>query len=297
MKKNRFVCLMVFCLVSVSTFAQLSDLARIEYVGLPGGSNGGASFSKYRALVNYPVKLKKEGAYLVVGLDYKHISFDVDQDVIPFDSEGLSRIKQFNFSVGYTYKINDDWRFGAQVKPGYSTNLDVRDITFDDVTLAANIVFIKDKKSDLIIKKPYRLILGLAVSGSGGFPVLPFISYYKKIHERWSYNLGVPKTQLQYHLSERSRLKLVTRIDGFSTNLQNGLVTGEGTEKAQRFRQRLLLGGLRYEYKLSKHLEVYVNGSYIIDNSLELRDDSRETLFKFEEDNSFYLKTGVRLKI
>jgi len=297
MKKVRVVYFIVCCLISVESFAQLSDLVRIEYTGLSDGSNDGATFNKYRALINYPIKLKKKDSYLVAGFDYKYVSFNADQDVIPFEADKLSEIKQFSISLGYTYKINKDWRFGAQIKPGYSTNLDVADITFDDAVISANIVFIKNKKEDEFVKKPYSLILGVAISGSGGFPVLPFISYYKKFHEKWSYNLGVPKTQLQYHLSDRSRLKLVTRIDGFSTNLQNGLITGSGTEKAERFRQRLLLGGLRYEFKFTKHIEYYVNGSYIIDNSLELSDGSRNTLFEFKEDNSFYLKTGVRFKI
>ena len=194
--------------------------------------------------------------------------------------------------------MNEDWRFGAQIQPGYSTNLKVVNISFDDTILSGNVVFIKDKKEDNITKKPFRLILGIAISGNGGFPVLPFISYYKKFHPKWSYNLGVPKTQLQYYISDRNRLKLVTKIDGFTTSLQNDFDTGSPeVTSAKRFRQRLLLGGVRYEFKFTKNLELYFNGSYIIDNSLELRDKSRNTVFEFEEDSSFYLQTGLRFKI
>ena len=297
MKKNTFVYFIALCLTSLVSFAQLSDLAKIEYVGLPESSDGGASFNRYKAVVNYPIKLKQEGAFFIVGLDYRYITFDADEDLIPFDSEDLSEIKQLSLSFSYTYKINEDWRFGAQIQPGYSTNLDVGDIGFDDAVLSGNVVFINDKKEDETVKKPNRLILGVSVSGNGGFPILPFISYFRKFHPKWSYNLGVPKTQLQYYISERSRLKLVARIDGFSTNLQNDLPISPGVEPAERLRQRLILGGLRYEFKLTDHLEVYFNGSYVIDNSIELRDDSRDTLFDFEEDNSFYIKTGIRFKI
>ena len=287
----------IFSLTSIVSFGQISDLARIEYVTLPGSSDEGASLNRYRVMVNYPIKLKKEEAYFVIGADYRYISFTADQNIVPFETENLSKIKQLSISLGYTYKINKDWRFGAQIQPGYSTNLKVKNISFKDAVLSGTIVFIKDKKNATTTQKPYRLILGLALSGNGGFPILPFISYYRKFHSNWSYNFGVPKTHLQYHISERNRLKLVLKIDGFKTNLQNELDIGSENEKATRFRQRLLLGGLRYEYKLTKNLEFYLNGSYIIDNSLELRDSSRNTLFEFQEDNSFYIQTGLRFKV
>ena len=274
MKKNTFTYFVILCLTSMVSFAQLSDLAQIEYVGLPESSDGGASFNRYKVLVNYPIKLKKEDAFIIVGVDYRYITFDADEDLIPFDSEELSEVKQLSLSFSYTYKINEDWRFGAQIQPGYSTNLDVGDITFDDVVISGNIVFINDKKKNETVKKPNRLIFGVSVSGNGGFPILPYISYFRRFHPKWSYNIGLPKTQLQYYLSERSRLKLVARIDGFRTNLQNELTIDSETERAERLRQTLFLGGLRYEFKLTDHLEFYFNGSYIIDNSIELRDDS-----------------------
>ena len=69
--KNKFLCFIILCLASVISFAQLSDLARIEYLGLPGSSDGGASLNRYRALANYPVQLKKEGSFLLIGIDYR----------------------------------------------------------------------------------------------------------------------------------------------------------------------------------------------------------------------------------
>jgi len=297
MIKNLLICISILCLISTAVSAQLSDLVRFEYVGLPENSNGGTSFSRYRGLINYPIELKKKDAYFIIGADYRFIRFNVDESLLSFESEELSEFKQLSLSFGYTYKMNEDWRFGAQIQPGFSTNLDIFDISFNEAVISGTVVFIKDKKKDEHIKKPYRLIVGISVSGNGGFPVLPFISYYRKFHPKWSYNLGVPKTQLQYHFSDRHRFKAVVRIDGFSSNLQNNIITEPGTEGAERFRQRLLVGGGRYEYKLSKHIEFYFNGSYIFDNSIELRDESRNTIFEFQEDSRFYIKTGLRFKI
>ena len=297
MKRNLFICLVIFCLTSTVASAQLSDLLALEYVGLPESSDGGASFSRYKALLNFPVKLKKEDSFLIIGADFRFINFDVDESLVNFDPEELSEFRQLSFTFGYTYKINRDWRFGAQIQPGFSTNLKVADIGFEEAIISSDIVLIRDKKKSENVKKPNRLIFGIRISGSGGFPVLPFISYYRKFHPKWSYNVGVPKTQLQYHLTERHRLKLVARIDGFRSSLQNSVETEPDGERAEIIRQQLILGGLRYEYNFTDHLEFYLNGSYIINNSLELRDRSTNTLFEFQEDNSFYIKTGIRFKI
>jgi len=297
MKKSFFLYLFLFCLISTRVSAQLSDLARIEYIGLPKSSNDGTSFDKFRALINFPIKLKKEGSFLLVGVDYRFISFNADENLLGFVPEELSKFNQLNLMIGYTYAINEDWRFGAQIIPGYSTNLAISDITFDDAVISGNVVFIRDLKDSEKVKKPNRLIFGVSLSGNGGFPILPFISYYRKFHPKWSYNLGVPKTQLQYHTSERSRVKLVFSIDGFRSNLQNDIIAEPGGDAAERLRQQLILGGLRYEFKFTKNLEFYLNGSYIINNSIELRDGSRNSVFDFEEDNSFYLRSGLRFKI
>jgi len=273
--------------------AQLSDLARLEYVGLPGDSNNGSSFNRFRAAVNYPIKLK-EDTYLFVGLDYSYIDYNVDEDIVSFDPDEISDFQLLDLNIGYTFKMNEDWRFGARVQPGFSSNLKARNLSFEDAIISGDVVFIKDKKDNDI---PYRLILGVSVSGKGGFPILPFISYYRKFHPKWSYNVGVPKMNLQYHLSEKQRLKLVARLDGFRSNLQRGVELGNNQETASRFRQQLVVGGLRYEYKFTNHLEYYINSSYILSNTVELRDRSSNTLAEIPEDNDLYIKTGIRFKL
>ncbi len=284
---------LVLLFLSGCIYAQLSDLARLEYVGLPEGNTNGSAFNRFRALVNYPIKLK-EDTYLFVGLDYSYIDYNVDESLVSFDPREINAFQLIDLNIGYTFKINEDWRFGARVQPGFSSNLKARNLSFEDAIISGDAVFIKDKKDNDI---PYRLIVGVSVSGKGGFPILPFISYYRKFHPKWSYNVGVPKINLQYHVSPKQRLKLVARLDGFRANLQRGIEVGENQEIASRFRQQLVVGGVRYEYKFTDHIEYYINGSYILSNSVELRDRSRNTLAEIPEDNNFYIKTGIRFKL
>ncbi len=296
LKKIRIITCLLLIITGVSQ-AQISELARLEYVGLPErAENTGTSFNRFRGAANYPIKLK-EDTYFVIGADYSYIDFNVDQDLVGFNSDRLDRFQLLNINLGYTTKINKDWRIAVQIQPGFSTNATVKELSLrDNGLISGGLFFLNDKKKEKI---PHQLILGISVSGTGGFPVLPFISYYRKFHPKWSYKVGVPKMNIQYHISTKNRLKFVVRLDGFRTNLQRDVfVEGEsGPQKVDFLRQRLVLGGLRYEYKFTKNLEYYMNVSYVIDNSLEFRDRSRNTLLELPEDNIFYLKTGIRFKL
>ena len=137
-----------------------------------------------------------------------------------FDKEALSDFQLLDINIGYTAPLKNDWRLGVRLTPGFSSNLTANDLSLEDVIISGDVVFIKDKKESKDVKKPWRLILGASYSGNRGFPFpLPFISYYRKFHSKWSYNLGIPKTNLQYHASSKHRFKLYTELDGFTANL------------------------------------------------------------------------------
>ena len=289
----RIVILVYFFVLTTSIDAQISDIARLEYVGIPGQSNQ-VSYDRFRAMINYPIKVK-EDAYFVVGLDYSTVNLEIDPAIVDFDTESLRRFQLIDLNLGYTYKINTSWRFAARLAPGISSNLTASSLNLEDVAFSADIVFINNKKDAESPKKPTQLILGVSISNNRGFPILPFVSYYHKFHDKWSYNLGVPKSNLQWHISEKHRLKSVVRIDGFSGNLQNDIPVGD--DLADRFRLQLLVAGLRYEYKWSKNIESYINGSYIFSSSAILRRGTRTNLLEVTDKNPVYIKTGLRFKV
>ena len=195
--------------------AQLSDLAKIDYTRLPKGSSD-VGYDRLRGLFNYPIKIN-EGSFFLVGLDYSKIELSFDRRIDAFDIDAIEDFQLLDLNIGYTFKMNENWRFGARFTPGFSSNL-VKNLSFEDAVFSGDIVFIKDRRHDEKIKKPYRLILGVSYSGNRGIPFpLPFISYYRKFHSNWSYKLGVPKSNIQYHLSKKSRFKLVAELDGFTS--------------------------------------------------------------------------------
>jgi hypothetical protein len=288
------IILILFFFSSIAS-AQLSDLAKIDYTILPGG-NSDIEYSRIRGLFNYPIKLKKEGSYLLLGLDYSNIKLVMD-DNPSFDKEALSDFQLLDLNIGYTTPLKNDWRLGVRLTPGFSSNLTANDLSLEDVIISGDVVFIKDKKKDPNAKKPWSLILGVSYSGNRGFPYpLPFISYYRKFHPNWSYNLGIPKTNLQYHASSKHRFKLYAELDGFTANLQRGVII-DNTLDAESINMSLVLGGLQYEYHITKNIQFYARSSYIFNSTVNLRDENKDNIAELDRSNTLYLRTGIRFKI
>lgn len=291
---NKIGCL-IFIAAVTQLHAQLTDLARIDYTLLPA-TESDFEFNRTRALFNYPFKLNKKEAYLFIGLDYSNINITYGDAIVPFDKEELNGFQLIDLNIGYTYKMNEKWRFGARFSPGVSSNLRATNLDMEDLVFSGDIVFIKDSKNDPSVEKPSRLILGVSYSQNRGFPFpLPFISYYKRFSENFSYNLGVPKTNLQYHISDAHRLKLYAQLDGFTSNIQEGTVINH--ERPERFNMSLILSGLQYEYHFQNRFEFYVKTAYVFYRRVELRDKRNREIFLIDDSNSFYLQTGLRVKI
>ncbi|WP_424001111.1 DUF6268 family outer membrane beta-barrel protein [Maribacter sp. IgM3_T14_3] len=277
-----------------ATQAQLSDLARLDFTFIPNKGSD-VEYTRSRFLINYPVKLKKEGEYLLLGIDYSNIHLRFKRDELPFDRNLLNDFKLLDFTIGYTKPLKNGWRLGVRFQPGISTNLTAKSLNANDLVFSGDVVFIKNFETD--IDKPSRLIVGLSYSQNRGyvFP-LPFISYYKKFSPDWSYNIGIPRTNLQYHLSENHRFKLFGQLDGFTSNIQNGALVN-GTDTAEIINMSLINGGLQYEYHFTDHLQLDVRAAYNFSLNNKLKDGSNNTLFTIDNDSRSYFRAVLRFKI
>jgi len=291
----RFRFLLFFLLIiSFAGHAQLSDLARLDFTFIPNKGSD-VEYTRSRFLVNYPIKLKKEGQYLLLGIDYSNVHLRFKNDKLPFDRNLLNDFKLLDFTFGYTKPLKNDWRLGLRFQPGISTNLTAKSLNANDLVFSGDIVFIKSFEDN--IDKPSRLIVGLSYSQNRGyvFP-LPFISYYKKFRPDWSFNLGVPKTNLQYHLTDKHRFKLFAQLDGFTSNIQNGaLINGE--EYAELINMSLINGGLQYEYHFTNHLQLDVRAAYNFSLSNRLEDGNNNTLLTIDNNSRSYFRAVLKFKI
>lgn len=286
-----FLCILLCC--SMEAHAQLSDLARIDFTYIPNAKSN-VEYSRFRALFNYPIKLKDDDTYLFLGLDYSNIHLRSEEE-FPFSTRDLNDFQLLDFSVSYTTPLRNNWRLGVVFQPGFSTNLVADAISIKDIVLSGTVVFIK--KGKVFNGKSQKLILGVTYAGNSGFNFpLPFINYYKKFQPDWSFSLGIPKTNLQYHFNKKHRLKAFAQLDGFTSNLQREVPVING-EEAGSINLSLIVSGLQYEYHFTKQLQLYARAAYILVTDNELRSDSREPIFSLDNEAKIYLRTGIRFKI
>lgn len=295
MQKHFKFFLFVFVLISAvnTANAQLTDLARVEYSYIPK-NNSEDSFDRFRFLLNYPIKMS-EDAYLLIGGEYSRITLNLE-DSYPFPTSNLRRLHVLDFNLGYTFKMSENWRFGAKITPRLASTLRHK-ISGDDIFLNGGGVYaINDRTKDKTANKPYRLVLGLTYNTTTGIPLpLPFVSYFRRVNEKWSYNLGVPKTNVKYYINENNIIQTFVGIDGYFANTQERFsIDGKDADSVSL---SLILAGIGYEYCFTDHLVWYAYTGYTLSMSNRLRDENREDVFKLDNVNTFYLRTGFKFKI
>ena len=83
---------------------------------------------------------------------------------------------------------------------------------------------------------------------------------------------------------------------GLKANIQDGIVI-EGGNQAESISLSVVIAGLGYEYCLTNHLIWYAYTGYTINMNNRLRDENREEVYKLDNVNAFYLRTGIKFKI
>ncbi len=291
-KSCKFLFILCVCCLSQSVMGQLTDIARLEYSFIPK-SNSEDQYTRIRALVNYPIKTN-EDCYLVIGAEYNRIILNLE-DSYPFDRSLIETINVIDLNIGYTFKTSENWRLGLRVNPRVASTL-IDKITFEDVFLNGGVFAINDRTDDESLKRPYRLVLGLTYNTTTGVPFpLPFVSYYRRVNENWSFSAGVPKSNIKYFFNEKSMLQTFVSLDGYFAHLQRPLTING--RQIDNISLSIAVGGIGYEYFFTKHLVAYAYTGYTFRLNNVLRDTNRNEVFKLDDVNAFYLRTGIKFKI
>lgn len=291
--------IIVFLGIALNTdvCAQTSDLGRIEYTFIPQ-TNSNNSLDRFRGFVNFPIKVNDSGCYLVPGIEFRNMGLDIE-DEVPFDTSNLKNFQMFRMSLGYTFKMKNNWRVAVSAGAEIASNFEHQKTKGEDYRFTGAFYLIKDRTSDTLVKAD-RWVLGLEYTTNAGRPFpLPIINYYKKFDKDWSYTLGIPKMNLKHNLTYKQTLQAFVTVDGFFSNLQNDLPvpTINGLEFADNISMTMILGGLGYEYYFSKHILYYIYGGHSIHNKVRLRDGQWNKVYTINQENTFYFRTGIKFKI
>lgn len=276
-------------LIGLTSFSQL-DLARIELINIPKRGVEEFNYNRVRAMFNVPIKTG-EDRYLFVGADYSLIDIDPIDD-LDFETENLEDFQIFELNLGYTYKMKNGWRVIANIKPGLTTNSG-RDLqVFKEIKLSGGLLFYIDKKKET----RYTLLWGVVYSAFRGVPYpLPVVKYHRIINEHWSYDIGIPKMNLEYTFNTKHALKTYVAFDGFNSELQRNIVIAN--ENVEKIQLRIILAGLKYDYTIADHFEWYASLGFIFDSTIRLKDDKRRDVLQLPSKNNLYLRTGFRIKL
>lgn len=290
--------------------AQLTDLARVEYTYFPQG-NSENSFKRFRAFANVPLKVTEHG-YIVTGFEYRNFFLKLEDPVTlaAFNKTDLEHYQSFTFTLGYTDKFkNSDLRYAFQgeVKAASnfaSINPDNSGLISDDIIFGGSAYLIWDKTSKEdreIYDKPWRLVLGLNYSTTAGRPFpLPFINYYREFAPKWTFGLGVPKSNIKWEFVKDMKLQGFVTLDGFYANIQDDIIVTQtdGTQNiAKNVGFTTLLAGVGYEWEFVDHLLFYVYGGHTLINDIRLRDENDDDVFTINDTGSFYTRGGIKLKL
>lgn len=288
----RFIIGCICCLTLISAQSQLLDLAKSEYLYVPG-SNSNFEYHRQQIEANVPFKLN-EGAYFFVGFDYSRILFRFQEAEDSYNKANAENFQSIDLNLTYTFEMKNNWRFGFQLSPSFNSNFQ-DGIVSDDFLVNGVMAFIKTKDGS-ISKKRNRLIIGLAYSTTTRFPIpFPFVSYYRKFHPKWSYTVGAPYTNIQFHATDTHRFKLHAEGEAFNTHVQEDIQV-DGFGDADRIRVFFINVGFRYEYKLSEHIESYLLLSRTVFSDLQLR-NGKDVVFQPVLDNAMLFRLGIRCKI
>ena len=296
-----FKIFLILCFAGIGSIAhsQSTDLARIEYTYFPQSISDNA-FRRFKSFVNFPIKLNDKGAYLVPGVEYQYINFDYEDPAL-FNTSELQKFQSYTFNLGFTFKISEAWRFGTEGGVKVASNFERKEIITDDLIYTGAIYLILTIENERFIE-PTRLILGLEYSTTTGIPFpLPVINFYKRFDPKWSYSLGVPKTNLKYYFNDKNSMQGFITLDGFFSNVQDNFEISPDNPNsnalAESVSMRIMLSGLGYEYNLTKHISFYIYGGHTIINDIRLRDGNLDKVYTINNKNAFYVRAGLKFNI
>lgn len=278
-------------LFSFFSHAQTSDLFRLEYTNIPN-SEASNSISRFRTIFQLPLKVS-EDYYFIVGGEYRYL--DLDLENVPFSTDDLNSVQRIEGTVGFLHKKEGkDWIFAGKIGARISSNFETT-LTADDWIYIATGFAIRDRTKEGQADKPNRLVLGLEYTTTPGrdFP-LPIINYYREFAPKWTYTLGVPKTNIRYKFDDKNHVQAFVTLDNFFANIQGNKVVGD--KVAENISMTIILGGLGYEHYFTKHLMYYGYAAYSISNDYRLRNNERDDIYTIEDKNTIYFRTGIKFK-
>jgi len=286
----RVACSTILFLQALMVCSQSTDIFRIEHLRILENGNG-IGTSRTKLVLNVPVKVGPEN-YLFVGGEYNGFNIDFSQD-LPFDASELDRLHVVDMNLGYIANWNENWKIISVLTPRFASSFEQGVLT-EDFFFNATATLLKQKND---VPKPFRIVLGLSYNSTTGLPIpLPLVSYYRRFHPKWSFTLGIPKSNFKFHPSEKHTLQFVLSLDGYFINVQDDIVLSDG-QLGSRISLSALVGSLGYQFNVTKKMAFYALAGSSIRQRGSLRNKRRQDVFLLNNEANVYIRTGFKFSI
>ncbi len=271
--------------------AQSTDIFKIDYLNIPENDTG-IKTQRYKLLFNLPIKLNEKKDYLITGLEYNRFDIGYSRE-FPFDKRDLIRFHVVDLNLGFITKWNENWNLVTILTPRLASNFTDGIMTEDFFMNATATLWKENTKAD----KPYRIVLGLSYNSTTGLPVpLPLVSYYRKFHPKWSFTLGIPRSNFKHHVTKNHTFEMALFLDGYFLNIQDNIALPMN-QLASKISLSALVGAVGYQYNVSKRMALYAFFGRTFEQEGKLRNDERGDVFLLNDESNLYIRTGFKIGI
>ena len=279
---------MLLCF-SISSYAQLDgNIASFNYTISPYGKDD-IQVDNKSFRFNIPMRIEKGLLINTISYDYYNISNNQGE----FELSDLEHFYRINYNLAYVFPYKNNWRFSLRAGASASSNF-TKNLSHDDIQLTGSATAIKTyKRGDNVS----RLMFGLAYTSQfGRRQVLPLIRYYHKVSPKVSYAIGFPMTYIDYKLTEKHKLELSARINGFYANLSESIAV-DLDKLATGVSYRTGLLGATYSYKMDRIWNIYFKTEYAFYNNYNLVNADGKSVHDYQLSSDLYFSTGIKLNL
>lgn len=262
-----------------------SVVAHYSYVGGSDlKSNGGGELTEQTSDFRYDLRVPiNDTVGIGFGLGYNRIDFGTPDNSFLPDS-----LETVNLGLLGYYKLSNDWSLFAMFGPRLNLVNGWSEIEAKNVTWAGGFGARFEYNKDLSLQ------FGLGVNpGTDRVPILPIVGVNWHFADKWTLNVGFPRTALDYQLLSNLTLSLEGSFLGgtYETSSTYGNEVGRPELNNRSLSYNEIRIGIGALYKLTKNVDLELSTGAVVYREFDFKDTDYDPTVK----PAPYVKTGIKV--
>ncbi len=269
-----------------------TEIAGFEYTTIP--NVGDTGIEKYTLNLNLGKRFKKRGT-VGVGVSYTYYDFMFNNASLDFDALSYENIHTIKSRFFFKYFINTTWSANVMFAPMLSSNFE-GSLSHEDVIISSAVTLSKSWSNE---KASSLFTFGIGFGTALGAPqLIPIVSFKKKVNETWSYSLGVPRTEINYHFDSRHTLSTTASFNGLFGNISSTVDFQDlGSFVDTKLQYNSLDTSLDYRYRIQPNWTTIIKIGYSPWNQLKILDNENNEIYDFEPNSSLFIAMGLKFNL